>query len=795
MVERLRLFKGSTELNYDANGTNITRSSDQLVDAGSANIEGGGTGIVASSTIDFKKADGITTVFTTKVNEITKGSLWNLKLFTNEYELNNVKVEQVYTSASPEGIISDVITNFTTNLTDTTTASSGVTIDKYIANAYAIDVIKDMLDVLQWQLVIDENDNVTAEPKGNTNNGVVFTNGDNFNVAGWKEDKNNLFNHVQIIGGFESFNTTETIVDTNTIFTLSNKPGDSMKAVVSGSEVAPADYTVDAEELTVTFDSSKTDPTFTYSYNKPVKVDDQNDLSISDHDEIFREINAPWLNTTADARRYASNLLDVFSQPLLSAKGRTEALALDINPGELIRVIDNIRGFDEQLVVTKIIHEAAGFSRLELGHRDSLLYDWQREVEERVKKIERRFTNQTEITFARLNKHNLKIVLTPTVFPLFNSPCDSFILNHETLGRLRTDLNFEADCSDNSNNGTWSGTGIGGSQYTLSGFRLSSGQFNGTDRIITVTDVANLRFTTDFSIALAVKVDTLPGTLTYLLNKWDGTDGYAVRITASNEVELIYSDTGADSTITASTALTAGQFQHIVFTKSGTALEVYINGVSDNTDTGGATVGSNTNDLEIGKYTSNFFTGDIDEVRLYSDNISAADALNIFNRITVTTNQVCYLSMDNPKLGDRTSPKLLATGIEVGGITSFGVDMRDTSTKSGLSTADWDGSLARIRMNNATNKNRAYNTQAQFIRLFHRGSNYLTGTLTWTESKWGNDVILGFLSPDGGATYEPVTNGVAHTFNAVGTDIRPMFVFVGSGGIDTYVDGITVGFT
>ena len=42
---------------------------------------------------------------------------------------------------------------------------------------------------------------------------------------------------------------------------------------------------------------------------------------------------------------------------------------------------------------------------------------------------------------------------------------NSFILGHTTLGRLRTDKNFEADCSDNGNHGTWNGTGIDGAQY------------------------------------------------------------------------------------------------------------------------------------------------------------------------------------------------------------------------------------------------------------------------------------------------------------------------------------------
>jgi len=656
VVDRLRLFRGATELDYSE--ASFSRTDDHIVDQGFAEI-GPEDLVTVGSVIDFKQNDGSTTVFSAKVIEKQENEMWLLKILTNGYELNNVNVQQTFTNKSPEFIVEDIITNFTTTLTYVSGVASGVVLDQYIANGYAIDIIRDMMNFLQWRLRIDFNDNVSFEPRATVDNGRSFTNGVGAQFLSRQEDQNNLVNHVRVVGGFENFATEETIVDTNTVFTLTKKPTGVMRIVVSGTEVDSATYTVDGENKIVTFDASKTDPTFFYSFDKPVIVEDQNDPSIAQFGEIFQEIQAPWLNSISDARRYAQNVLDVLAFPLDKVKVMQPGLDFTSDVDELFTLTDTVRNDPaEQFIVTKITYDAAkNTTTYDFGERDFIIFDWQRKVESRIKDIERRLTNQDVVTFARNFKDNMLIELTVTQVNEFNSPVDSFILSHKTLGRLRTSLDFEADCSDSGNNGTWNGTGIAGSQYTTSGFRLSAGTFNGSDNFIDVADVAGLRFTGDFSIALVVKVTPLPGAETWILNKWDTTDGYAVRINASNEVELIYSDTGADTVFAASTALTDNTFQHVVFTKSGTALTVYVAGVSDNTATGGATVGSNTNNLEVGRQGANFFTGTLDEVHFYNRALTADEASKLNSKLHVVSGDVCYMSMDNPRLGDRSSAR------------------------------------------------------------------------------------------------------------------------------------------
>ena len=691
--------------------------------------------------------------------------------------------------------MSSVIDTYTTNLTDATTATSGVTITKYVANAYAAEVIQDMMNILNWQLRIDESDNVFFEPKGTVSNGAAFTNGTDIHIVNWKEDTSDMFNRVQIKGQnipFTAPQDTDTGDGSETQFTLSHKPVGTVKVTVDGTlqeNTAPGEiYKVDSENKQINFVTAPGDGlalTFDYEYHVPVLVDQQDDDSISTYGEVFKRIDASWLDTFSEARKYASNLLEVFSTPFIQARAFIPGLDWDRVAGEEILLTDNVRDITNTMVIHKIIFDMnENTTNLELStsSRSLEFEDWQRDVKDRIKKLERKFQDEEEVAFARILKHNLSVDLTPTYINEKSSPMDSFILGHQTLGRLRTDLNYEADCSDNSHPGTWSGTGIAGSQFLTNGWRLSTGTFNGSDRIITVTDHEDLDLSgANFSIALAIRVEALPSSETYVLNKWDGTDGYAVRITAANKVELIYSNSGSDSTIATDTALTAKDFAYIVFVKEGTDLTVYFDSVSDNTNTGSGNAGTNTEDFIMGKYSTNFLEGYIDEVRVYDTNLSATDVANLNNKIELLTNLKGYWSMDNPRLGDRSSVRTPISNT----IDFFSTTLKDSST-----TADWNTTLKRLAMTSDTSKSKVYNTMALTKRLTEHGKSISSITITADETIWGNDLIKYFISSDDGTNWEEVTVDVAYTPQFLGNQLKIRVVFIGNGANETWLDNL-----
>lgn len=789
MTEKLRIFKGATELDYAE--AEITKTDDEIVNSAKMKINPDST-VTNSSLIDFRKNDGVTDVFTGRVNEIKEVNIWEVKILGNGYELNNIRIEQVYENRSPEYIVQDIIDNYTVNLTYASTTSSGVTLSKYIAKGYLIDVIKDMMTALQWQVRIDESDNFYFEPTGNVDNGVSFTNGTEVQITQWDEDKTDLVNHIRVVGGFENFSTEETVAGTGTTFSLAHKPNGDVRAIVSGSEVDPDTYTVNPDDLEIVFDSSQTDPTFQYSYNRPIIVEDQNDGSIATHGEIFKEVPAPFLDSFPDARQYARQYLEVFSVPQIKAVAVQPGFNFSVDTGELITLTDNVRNKTGKLVVRKLVYNAQRSDTVfYLGSRDFWLYDWQREVESRIKKIERRFINEERIISVRLSKHNLSVDLTRSTAQQIRYPLNSFLLGNESLSLLRASKNYEPDASNNNYGGTWTGTGISGSQYSDDGWRLGSGQFNGSDRILTVSDTADLRITGDLTIAFAIRVDSLPGAETYILSKYDGTDGYAVRITSSNTVELIYSDSGADSTIATTTALTAEEWYHIVFVKNGTALTVYVDGSSDNTDTGGATIGSNTTDLIIGNYSSSYFNGYLDELRIYDNNLSSSNVTSVHSKIDYRTDLIAYYAFDNPLLGDRRKQRINYLSLNSANqLLSYSYDLaNDYST--GSTDAYADTTNERILMKNTPGHATLYSTNYEFDRVYGGGKTFNTVTISATEEIFSGDTITYEASADGGNNWENITNNSEHTFTNKGNDIRIRVNFDGFGAQDTYISALS----
>jgi len=665
--ERIRLYRGTTELTYSE--ATMVKSNDYVVNSGKMTFRKD-TNVTNGTTIDWKKVDGSTTIFSPRVENVEEGVTWTANLFTNGYELMNLPIEQVYENKTPEYIVQDVIDNYTQNLTYASASTSGVTITKYIAKGYLIDVVKDMMDALQWQLRIDENDNVYFEPKGETNNGKIFINGSNINITKWSSDPTNMINRLKVKGSLVSIKVvqdTGTGDASTTEFTLSHKPVGNVKVTVDSVEQVPTPtggvYSVDAEQKKIVFETAPgnlLDLTFDYSYHIPVVVDDQNDVSINKYQEKFKELSVPFLDNFPDARRYAQSVLDVYSNPLIKAAGYHPQLDFDREVGETVLIKDPIRGkADVSLVISKITYNAGTNQTIyEFGSRTIIFGDWQREVQDRIKKLESLTKDEDEVAFTRLYKHSLKVNLSIDYTWRQASPVDSFVLGHNTLSRLRPHLAFEADCSDNQNHGLWHGTGTTtGSHYDTDGWRLSTGKLNGTNGYCEVTDDNTLDLTGSMSITLTVKADSLPGATKYLFHKWDETNGYGIRIASDNQVEFFYESGGSLTTFKTSSTLTQSVFQHVAFTKNGTSVKAYVNGALATSTTGGTTIGTNSVNPQVGKYDTTYFTGYIDEVQVFNDELTATEVSNIYNKIEHTSSCVLYLSMDNPRLGDRfTTP-------------------------------------------------------------------------------------------------------------------------------------------
>lgn len=634
MVERIRIYKGVTEVDYTE--CKITKSNDTIVDECICDVSNSSS-ISTGDVIDFKRNDGSTQITDGKVVNKNNTVLHRLRILTNGFELNNVWVEQVYTSVSPEYIVEDIITNYTSNLVYASTDVSGFTLTgNYVAKGYAVDIIKDMLDILDWQLRIDENNNVYFEPKGSINNGVSFVNGENgVNFVSWENDLEPMFNEVKVIGGFESFSKQETISGTGTSFVLSEKPSGSVRVLVSSVEIDPSLYEVDAENKTVTFSSSRTNPFFSYSFNRPIVVVNRDDDSINDNYLVYKEVQAPWLTNRADAIKYSQQLLDAFSRGDTNVKAVKAGLDFSLSVGEVINCVDSTRNESASLVISMIEYDGReGSTTVTLGSRDFVLFDWQNEVKQRIKDLEKRISNVTEVNFARLLKSKFKLKFSVSTVVSYNSPNDSFTLGHPTLGRLRSGFDYEPDCSDNGYVGTWNGTGVTtGAQFDTGGYRLSCSSFNGSDIYMTTSTITGVKC---FSVFLNPN-SLNSGIATFSSGVSISVDSSGVISTTGLSNVSVYVDKVLDGT------LSTGSFQLLTVNFDAVDFDSF----------------------ELGRVSSSYFNGFMDECMLFDSVLSTVSMQVVLDKdfYTVKTFNIsgllAYFSFDNPKLGDRSTTPIV----------------------------------------------------------------------------------------------------------------------------------------
>jgi hypothetical protein len=254
----------------------------------------------------------------------------------------------------------------------------------------------------------------------------------------------------------------------------------------------------------------------------------------------------------------------------------------------------------------------------------------------------------TTATFSTLGTYVLK--LTATDPALSGSAQMQVVVQPQGSLVLALHLPFDegsgttaADTSGNGRNGTLSG----GTTW-ITGKIGHALQFNGTTGEVTVPDFP---LSQQFSVAFWFKASNLPNMYSYMfswgtvsnvnsINIWFYVNG-AITLRTDIQDSVNADPTNYCDIIDANMA--NGQWHHYCATvANGTGLTVYIDGQSRVTygAVGGHTITPATN-LFIGSRDDNnsarYFAGSIDDVRIYSQALSASDVQNLYNAAPVVT--------------------------------------------------------------------------------------------------------------------------------------------------------------
>lgn len=200
--------------------------------------------------------------------------------------------------------------------------------------------------------------------------------------------------------------------------------------------------------------------------------------------------------------------------------------------------------------------------------------------------------------------------------------------------------------------------------------------FDGVDEYVEVADADNLSFgngTTDSPFSISAWVNMTDATRFRIVSKYDSNLEYLFSTGGSDTIVFNCYDNSTVGKIGRlySTALTSfqGTWIHLAATYSGngssTGLKIYLNGSRvDDTDnnSGSYTAMENTTTpLEIGKLTTTYANGLIDEVAIFNSELSVSDITAIYNNgkpadLTSLNSLVWYRAGENSTFA---SPQIL----------------------------------------------------------------------------------------------------------------------------------------
>jgi hypothetical protein len=186
-----------------------------------------------------------------------------------------------------------------------------------------------------------------------------------------------------------------------------------------------------------------------------------------------------------------------------------------------------------------------------------------------------------------------------------------------------------SDGSGNGNTGT-----LSNATWNTGGKFGNALSFDGTNSIVNVANSAGLQLTNGMTLEAWVKPTSLGSWNTVLFKERSNYYAYALYANTGTNRPSANTFTNGDNDVRGTAAVATGVWTHLAATYNGTVLAIYVNGTQAATLLVSGGIVSNTGALRIGGNTiwGEYYNGLIDEVRVYSRALSAAEITTDMNK-------------------------------------------------------------------------------------------------------------------------------------------------------------------
>ena len=203
------------------------------------------------------------------------------------------------------------------------------------------------------------------------------------------------------------------------------------------------------------------------------------------------------------------------------------------------------------------------------------------------------------------------------------------VINDSTLYYSYDDTNFSGstvyDISGNNNDGTMVSMTTGATGKINEAF-----EFDGSASHITAGTVFNVN-TGDFSVSAWVKFDSLSGGVVAMSDFSNPTNNkWLVYTDQVDQIRFLTKDSSNNDVYSTST-INTGNWYHLVVTRSGSTGKIYLNGTLDTTGNTASGDISSGGTSSIGRFSSTYFDGVIDEFAYYTKELSLSEVQELYN--------------------------------------------------------------------------------------------------------------------------------------------------------------------